>query len=359
MGDGLNALLGMDIGALRRVAEECGMPRYAARQMSDWMYGKRVLTIDGMTNLSKRSRAALSERYELGARPYADVRVSRDGTRKYLFPARCGGYAETVFIPEGKRATLCVSSQVGCKMGCVFCLTGRQGFGGQLTVCDILNQVVSVPESGRITNIVFMGQGEPMDNYGQVLAAIRILTSEEGFAMSPKRITVSTAGVLPALERLCEESRCNIAVSLHSPFHLERMEMMPVEKACPASAVVEALKRREEFRDCRGGRPRATSRQRRLSFEYVLLKGRNDTLSHAVSVASLLRGLDCRVNVIPFNGYEGAGFAPPSAGDAATFCGYLKRRGVNATVRKARGADISAACGMLVAEAQGGGTLKQ
>ena len=343
-------LLGLSVAELGVVAEECGMPRFAARQMADWMYKKRVLSVDAMTNLSKCSREILSENYELGARTFVDVQISRDGTKKYLFPASCGGFVETVYIPDGKRATLCVSSQVGCKMRCGFCLTGRQGFGGQLTVCDILNQIVSVPETETLTNIVFMGQGEPMDNYDNVLCATDVLTSADGFAMSPKRITVSSVGVLPALKRFCRESRCNIAISLHSPFHEERMEMMPIEKAYAVADVVDMLGKCEEFRDCRGGLQRETSHQRRLSFEYVLLKGKNDSRAHADAIVSLLRGIDCRVNLIPFHSYEGADFKSPAQADTAQFCEYLNSRGLNTTVRLSRGRDISAACGMLAAK---------
>lgn len=347
MENSLIPLLGMTVAELRQVAEECAMPRFAARQMLDWIYKKRINSIDDMTNLSKHSREVLSERYEIGASPYVNAQVSRDGTSKYLFPARCGGFVETVYIPEGKRATLCVSSQVGCKMNCQFCLTGKQGFSGQLSLCDILNQIVSVPGGEKITNIVFMGQGEPMDNYESVLRATEILTSDNGFAMSPKRITVSSVGVLPALRRFCNESRCNIAISLHSPFHEERMEMMPIEKAYPIASVVDMLKQCEEFRDCRGGLIRETSHQRRLSFEYILLKGKNDSRSHASAIVSMLRGLDCRVNIIPFHSYDGACYETPSAKESGEFCDYLNSRGLISTIRQSRGQDISAACGML------------
>lgn len=232
-------------------------------------------------------------------------------------------------------------------MNCQFCLTGKQGFSGQLSLCDILNQIVSVPGGEKITNIVFMGQGEPMDNYESVLRATEILTSDNGFAMSPKRITVSSVGVLPALRRFCNESRCNIAISLHSPFHEERMEMMPIEKAYPIASVVDMLKQCEEFRDCRGGLIRETSHQRRLSFEYILLKGKNDSRSHASAIVSMLRGLDCRVNIIPFHSYDGACYETPSAKESGEFCDYLNSRGLISTIRQSRGQDISAACGML------------
>ena len=315
-------LLGMTLAELRNVAETCGMPRFAAKQMLDWIYKKGVMSTSEMTNLSKTSREKLAENYVIGAKEFVDVQDSRDGTRKFLFPASCGGLVETVYIPDGQRATVCVSSQVGCKMHCAFCLTGKQGFTGQLTTSDILNQIYSLPEREKITNIVFMGQGEPLDNYDNVAKAIEILTSEDGFAMSPKRITLSTCGILPALKKIVRESRCNIAISLHSPYH----------------------------EDIRGGRARETSHQRRLSFEYVLLKDKNDSQKHASDIAAMLKGLDCRVNVIPFHTYKGGEFKSPAHADAEAFCELLCRRGLNATLRRSRGQDISAACGMLAAK---------
>ena len=330
-------LLGMTLAELRNVAETCGMPRFAAKQMLDWIYKKGVMSTSEMTNLSKTSREKLAENYVIGAKEFVDVQDSRDGTRKFLFPASCGGLVETVYIPDGQ-------------MHCAFCLTGKQGFTGQLTTSDILNQIYSLPEREKITNIVFMGQGEPLDNYDNVAKAIEILTSEDGFAMSPKRITLSTCGILPALKKIVRESRCNIAISLHSPYHEERMEIMPIEKAYEVSEVVKYLKTCEEFRDIRGGRARETSHQRRLSFEYVLLKDKNDSQKHASDIAAMLKGLDCRVNVIPFHTYKGGEFKSPAHADAEAFCELLCRRGLNATLRRSRGQDISAACGMLAAK---------
>ncbi len=343
-------LLGMTLQELRKVAEDCAMPRFAAKQLCDWIYKKGVKSFDAMSNVSKTSREKLAEKYSIGTKEYADVQESRDGTKKYLFPASCGGFVETVYIPDGQRATVCVSSQVGCKMHCAFCLTGKQGFTGQLTTSDILNQIFSLPEHEKITNIVFMGQGEPLDNYENVIKAIHILTSEEGLAMSPKRITLSTCGILPALKRFVDDCRSNIAISLHSPYHDERIDIMPIEKAYKAQDIIAFLKTCEAFRDIRGGHARETSHQRRLSFEYVLLKGLNDTPKHASDLASMLRGLDCRVNVIPFHTYKGGEFKSPSHDDAEGFCEMLCRKGLNATLRRSRGQDISAACGMLAAK---------
>lgn len=342
-------LLGMNVDEFETLASDAGAPRYAARQLCEWLYGKKVGSIDAMTSLSKAFRKSLSDKFDIGLKPNVDCQVSSDGTKKYLFPASCGGLVETVFIPSGDRGTVCVSSQVGCKMHCSFCLTGRQGFGGQLDAGDILNQLFSLPEREKVTNIVFMGQGEPLDNYDNVLKAIDILTSEKMCAMSPGRITLSTCGILPALKRLVDDAKCNIAVSLHSPFHEERMKIMPVEKAFPAKDIVDFLKTCEEFKALKHGESRSTSHQRRLSFEYVLLRCVNDTDAHVKALAALLDGLDCRVNVIPYHSYAGGLYKSPSYDEVEDFCLKLNKRHVRATMRRSRGKDISAACGMLAA----------
>lgn len=345
------ALLGKTVEELGAVVQECGMPRFAARQIADWLYRKKIDDIEDMTNLSLIARQKLAEKWCTGRRGYIDMQHSRDHTTKCLFPAIGGGMVETVYIPEGERTTVCVSSQVGCKMHCAFCLTGKQGFTGNLDAADILNQICSVPNGGTVTNIVFMGQGEPLDNYKNVIKAIEILTSDKGgFGMSPKRITLSTCGLLPGLKRFVEDCRCNLAISLHSPYHEERAEIMPSEKAYPISDVVAFLKTCEAFRDTEGKTVREESHQRRLSFEYVLLKEFNDSPSHAANIASLLKGLDCRVNVIPFHSYKGAEFSSPTHIDAERFCAQLTRHGLRATLRRSRGEDISAACGMLAAK---------
>ena len=224
-------LLGMTLDELKAVATEVGLPAYAAKQMAQWIYGKHVKSIEEMTNLSRSGRTAIAERYTIGCVPPCDVQQSSDGTAKYLFPTESGQTVECVFIPDEDRATLCVSSQTGCRMGCRFCMTGRQGFGGNLSVTDILNQVYSVPGSEQLTNIVFMGQGEPLDNLDAVLRATQLLTAPEGWAWSPKRITVSTVGIRKGLEHFLKESDCHLAISLHNPFPEERLAMMPAEKA--------------------------------------------------------------------------------------------------------------------------------
>lgn len=338
-------LLGKDPDELRAVAEEAGLPRFAASQIAQWLYVKKVRSIEEMTNLSKAGRAALSEKYEVGCTGYDMVHRSVDGTRKYLFPV--GGQAggadrtlersavEAVMIPDGDRATLCVSSQSGCRMGCRFCMTGRQGFHGNLHVADIISQFIAIDESDSLTNTVFMGMGEPLDNYANVSKAIRVLVSDWGFGWSPKRITISTIGVLPVLRRYLDESRCHLAVSLHSPFSEERLSIMPVEKAWPIEAVVDLI-RQYDF-----------TGQRRVSFEYTMFEGFNDDKRHADALVRLLRGLECRVNLIRFHQIPDFPYRSSSDAVIAAFRDRLNNAGTVATVRASRGEDIFAACGML------------
>ena len=283
------SLMGLNLLELKAVAKEFGMPAFTGGQMAKWLYIQHVTTIDEMTNISKNNREKLKAAYTIGCKRHIDAQYSNDGTIKYLFPTDNGKFVETVYIPDDDRATLCVSSQVGCKMNCLFCQTGKQGFEGNLSVADILNQIYSLPEIEKLTNIVFMGQGEPMDNYDNVLRTTQILTSDYGFAWSPKRITVSSIGVKSKLKRFLEESDCHIAISLHSPIPTERAEIMPGEKGMSIAETVELL-RNYDF-----------SHQRRLSFEYIVFKGVNDTERHAKEIIKLLKGLDCRINLIRFH----------------------------------------------------------
>ena len=237
-------LLGKTLDELAAVAAENGMPRFAAKQWARWIYVRHVRSIEEMTDISKAHRQRLQARYEVGAHAPLDAQRSTDGTVKYLFPTADGQAVETVFIPDSERGTLCVSCQVGCRMGCRFCMTGRQGFHGNLTVTDILNQIYSLPEAEQLTNIVFMGQGEPMDNLDAVLRACHLLTAEYGYAWSPRRITVSTVGSKNML-RFLDESECHMAVSLHDPFPEERNEMMPAERAFGLNDFLPLLRERD------------------------------------------------------------------------------------------------------------------
>jgi len=328
-------LVGLSLAQLRDVATECGMPAFAAKQMAQWLYEKRVESIDEMTNLSLKARARLAEDYCIGRfAPKMEAR-SVDGTVKYLFDGVGGRDIEAVYIPDRDRATLCVSSQAGCKMNCRFCMTGKQGFHGNLTTTDIINQVLSIPESESLTNIVFMGMGEPMDNLDAVLGAIDILTESWGLAWSPKRITVSSIGKIKELRTLLDSTRVHIAISVHSPFPQERLQLMPVERVYPVADVVELL-RGYDF-----------AHQRRLSVEYIMFRGLNDDLRHADALVRLLKGTDSRVNLIRFHAIPGVDLKTTAESAMVAFRDRLNAQGVTATIRTSRGEDIMAACGML------------
>lgn len=329
------SLMGLNLLELKAVAKEFGMPAFTGGQMAKWLYIQHVTTIDEMTNISKNNREKLKAAYTIGCKKHIDAQYSNDGTIKYLFPTDNGKFVETVYIPDDNRATLCVSSQVGCKMNCLFCQTGKQGFEGNLSVADILNQIYSLPEIEKLTNIVFMGQGEPMDNYDNVLRTTQILTSDYGFAWSPKRITVSSIGVKSKLKRFLEESDCHIAISLHSPIPTERAEIMPGEKGMSIAETVELL-RNYDF-----------SHQRRLSFEYIVFKGVNDTERHAKKIIKLLKGLDCRINLIRFHTIPNVPLHGVDDRKMEEFRNYLTKHGVFTTIRASRGEDIFAACGLL------------
>lgn len=331
----MEALLGKTLEELKSVAVGIGLQPFVGKQMADWIYKHRVRTIDEMANISKAAREKLSLQYEIGCIPPSDRQESVDGTVKYLYPTRAGNFVETVFIPDGDHATLCVSSQVGCKMDCKFCMTGRQGYEGTLSAADILNQVYSLPECGRLTNIVFMGQGEPFDNLDNVLRATEILTASYAWAWSPKRITVSSVGLKKGLDRFLRESQCQLAISLHNPFPEERLAMMPAEKAFSLTALIDRLKQED------------WTHQRRLTFEYIVFQGLNDTKAHAQELVRLLSGLECRVNLIRFHAIPDTPFRGADEATMVWLRDYLTRHGVTTTIRASRGQDIFAACGLL------------
>ena len=328
-------LLGMTFDEIQQVVLSLGMPKFTAKQISSWLYDKKVGSIDEMTNLSLKFRDLLKEEYEVGTSAPVEAMRSTDGTVKYLFQVSDTDYVEAVYIPDEDRATLCVSSQVGCKMNCKFCMTGKQGFSANLTANQILNQIYSIPEGDTLTNIVFMGMGEPFDNLDELLKVLEILTSDYGYKWSPKRITVSSVGLRKGLQRFIEESDCHLAISLHSPFSAQRKELMPAEKAFPITEIVDVLKNYD------------FSKQRRLSFEYIVFKEVNDGLIYAKELVKLLRGLDCRVNLIRFHAIPGVGLEGADMDTMLAFRDYLTSHGVFSTIRASRGEDIFAACGML------------
>ena len=333
-------LLGMTLAEIGEQVELLKLPKFTAKQIADWVYVKRVKTIDEMTNISIRNRDILKKRFEIGVSEPIETQVSEDGTQKLLFKTKNDKLIESVLIPDDNRLTLCVSSQVGCKMNCDFCMTGKMGFQGNLSVLEILNQLYSSPNSEDITNIVFMGMGEPLDNYDNVMKSIELLEADYGLAWSPKRITLSTIGITPKLERFLEESNCHLAISLHSPMSDQRQTYMPIEKKYPMEEIIELLLKYD------------WSKQRRLSFEYIMFDGVNDALIYARELIKLLSGLHCRVNLIRFHTIPHSTLKTASDEAMIKFRDFLTSKGVICTIRASRGEDISAACGMLSTEHQ-------
>lgn len=332
----------MTLTELQEVAVKGHMPKFVGKQLAEWLYGKRVTSFSEMANISKKNQAWLAENYEIGrTQPVAKTR-STDGTVKYLFRTEGGDNIESVYIPDRGRATLCVSSQAGCRMNCYFCATGKMGFRHHLSAADIINQILQFPlasdsaeNSNSLTNIVFMGMGEPLDNFKQVKKVIEILTSSWGIGWSPKRITVSTVGKLPELKDLLDDTQVHVAVSVHTADMQQRESMMPAQKAFPLSSVMKLLSGYD------------FSHQRRLSLEYIMWRGVNDDIAHADMLIKLIGNIDCRVNLIRYHAIEGIDLHPASDERMIMFRNYLNSKGITATIRTSRGEDILAACGML------------
>jgi 23S rRNA (adenine2503-C2)-methyltransferase len=331
-----DTLLGKTLNELTQIVVELQLPKFTAKQIADWLYKKDITSIEEMSNLSVKARAALIEKYDIGIIASTKVQESVDGTKKYLYPTNLAHkFIETAYIPDKKRSTLCVSSQVGCKMGCLFCMTGKQGFQGQLSSGEIINQIRSLPERENLTNIVYMGMGEPLDNVPELMKSLEILTSEYGMGMSPRRITVSTIGIIPGMIEFLNHSECHLAVSLHTPFEEERKRLMPVQNVYPIKDVLKII------RDFDFGL------QRRISFEYIMFKGINDTPAHVKELCKILDGIKCRINLIRFHPIPDT---PLDGSDDATmedFKEQLTKKGITTTIRRSRGLDIFAACGLL------------
>ena len=338
----MEALLGKTLEELQDITTQLGMPRFTAKQMAQWTYEKRVRSVQDMTNLSLANRQKLVEAgYEVGYEGPSDAAISRDGTIRYLFATPAGKHIESVYIPDHDRATLCISSQIGCKMNCYFCMTGKQGFNGQLSTTQIINQVFAIPESLSLTNIVFMGMGEPLDNWENVRKALEIITAPWGMAWSPKRVTVSTIGQMQHLPDFLSQSQCHLAISIHSPFEEERLRLMPVQKAYPIADVLELLRQQD------------WSHQRNLTFEYIIFKGLNDDARHAHALIKLLAGLECKVNLIRFHAIPDVELQTSDLAQMERFRDLLNEHGLTATIRASRGEDIYAACGMLSSTKRG------
>lgn len=335
MSNAKREFLGMTLGQLKEAVAEVGMPAFTAKQIADWVYKKRVVSIDAMTNISQKNREKLKEQFVVGIEPPVDAARSVDGTIKYLYKVNDNRYVEAVYIPDGDRATLCVSSQVGCKMNCLFCMTGKQRYTANLTANEIVNQIFGLPEFEKLTNIVFMGMGEPCDNLDNLLQAIEILTAEYATAWSPHRLTVSSVGIRKGLERLLDSGDYHIAISLHHPVPEQRSELMPAERGYSITEIIELLKRYD------------FSHQRRLTFEYIVFKGVNDTMFYARKLLQLLDGLDCRINLIRYHAIPGVPLEGVNEEGMTRLRDYLTANGIFTTIRASRGEDIFAACGML------------
>ena len=328
-------LFGHTPDQLKKVVSTLGLPAFTATQLAEWLYKKRVNSFAQMTNLSKQAREKMEAGFTLDLTAPTNVQSSVDGTKKYLYPTQTSKFIESAYIPDDDRATLCVSTQIGCKMGCLFCMTGKQGFQGNLSSGEILNQIQSLPEFEKLTNIVYMGMGEPLDNVEAVLDSIEVMTSEKGYAWSPKRITVSTVGIIPAMITFLERSQAHLAVSLHSPFDNERREIMPIQSVYPITEVIREIRKWN------------LGKQRRISFEYIMFKGINDTPRHAAELVRLLNGIKCRINLIRFHPIPGTPLEGTSAANMVSFQNILKAKGLVVTIRASRGEDIFAACGLL------------
>lgn len=341
--ESLAPLIGMTLEGLTKVVLSGGMPKFVAKQLAEWLYKKKVTDFSEMVNISKKNREWLAANYVIGREKPESRQKSADGTVKYLFSVGGGKTIESVYIPDHDRATLCVSSQSGCKMNCYFCATGRLGFRANLTAAQIINQILSIPpaprpgdaSSAELTNVVFMGMGEPLDNIGPLLDVIEIMTAPWGMAWSPKRITVSTVGKMPQLKDLLDKTQVHVAVSVHTADPVEREQLMPAQKAFPIAGVMKMLAGYD------------FSHQRRLSLEYIMWRGVNDDIAHADLLIRLARGLDCRVNLIRFHAIPGVELHPCSEERMVMFRNYLNSKGITATIRTSRGEDIMAACGML------------
>ena len=328
-------LYGKTLSQLQDICTELSLPRFNAKQIARWLYVRRVQDISEMTDLSIAARTVLAQGYTLGLEPPIKESTSQDGTKKYLFQVGEQSYIEAAYIPDGERATLCVSSQVGCRMGCRFCATGRQGLQRSLSTNEILNQILSIPESQKLTNLVFMGMGEPLDNTDNVLQALDIITASWGMAWSPTRITLSTAGVGKNLRHFLDQTKVHLAISLHNPFHDQRQEIMPIENAYPIHDIIDIL-RDYDF-----------SGQRRVSFEYIVMQGMNDSAAHIKELCPLLNGVKCRINLIRFHKIPDSPYFSPDNEKMIRFRDTLTAKGIQTTIRASRGEDIKAACGLL------------
>ena len=325
----------------RFVREELGEKRFRSQQLYNWLYARLADDYDQMTNLPKGLRQRLSESTRLHSLTVKAVHASPDGAAKIAFTCSDGAVIESVWIPNQDRNTLCVSSQVGCAMGCSFCLTARMGLVRNLSIGEIVDQIVHArrlfpeEEHGRLTNIVMMGMGEPLHNYDNVLGALRVMTDDKGLGLSNRKVTVSTSGLVPEIKKLGEDITINLAISLNATTDELRDVIMPVNKKWPLEVLLQTLR---DF---------PLKQRRRITMEYVLLAGVNDSIEDAARMVTLLHGIPTKVNLIPWNPHAGSGFERPDRDRILNFQDYLLRRNINALIRETRGLESMAACGQL------------
>ena len=341
-------LLNFNYQQMREFMSDCGEKPYRAQQLMQWIHQAGFHNFDQMSNVGKLLRERLTQIAEIRLPEITSCQQSNDGTHKWLLKLECGNCIETVYIPEAKRGTLCVSSQVGCALNCTLCSTGKQGFNRNLTTAEIIGQVwLAVRELSqqlgahdkRITNVVMMGMGEPLLNYDNVICAMDIMMDDFAYGLSKRRVTLSTSGVIPEMERLREQSPVSLAVSLHAPTDALRDELVPINKKYPLAQLMEICKR--YFKD---------EPKRVVTFEYVMLKGVNDQPEHAAQLIKLLQNVPAKVNLIPFNPFPLTQYERSSQATIDSFRDQLVRKGINTITRKTRGDDIDAACGQLAGD---------
>jgi len=332
-------IMELDKRELEKWIESIGYEPYRASQVRNWIFRRYVDSFFNMHNIPKRLRKFLNENAILHTSRLKERLISKDGTQKYIFMAEDGSLIESVLIPEKDHYTLCVSSQVGCSMGCIFCLTGKRGLKRDLSASEILDQIVQVkrdmkgPE--RLRNIVFMGMGEPLLNYSNLKQALKNILYQDGMNFSKRRVTVSTCGIIPKIKRLGKDFRVNLAVSLNAPDEEKRSYLMPINRRYPLRELIEACK------------IYPLQKGRRITFEYVLIKGINDEIEDAERLVQILSGIKAKVNLIPFNPFNGSSLRPPTPDRIERFQKYLIKNHLTALIRKSKGSDICAACGQL------------
>ncbi len=343
-------LMGMSATSLEDLLEEMGEKRFRGTQILKWVHQSGVRDLDRMTNLSKALRGKLSEEFEVAIPEVVSCECSSDGTKKWLLRMQGGSCIEMVFIPEGDRGTLCVSSQIGCALDCVFCSTGKQGFHRDLTTAEIIGQLwiaadsfdqFSTHNSRKITNVVMMGMGEPLMNFDNVVEAMNIMLDDNAYGLSKRRVTLSTAGVVPGLEKLGDVSEVSLAISLHAPNDELRTKLVPLNRKYSIDQLINSARRYLE---------KMPDKRRKVTIEYTLIDKINDSIEHARELSDLLRDLPCKINLIPCNPFPGSEFRRSKDTAINRFRDILYREGYTVTIRATRGDDIAAACGQLAGE---------